>query len=101
MIGNAIDATLMLGNIGNLIKMVAETVLKEIISYFEGNGFNIERMCKNFVRNIIFDLIDVYKRQVAYTASAAITNIFRRQKDLFNIMSFFGRSLRKPVAQYI
>ena len=57
MISNAIDATLLLGNIGNIIKIVAETIVKEIISYFEGNGFNIEKICKNLVRNIIFDLI--------------------------------------------
>ena len=56
-ISNAIDATLMLGNVGDFIKSAIQAIIEQLVSFFAGKGFNIYNFFKRFIKDVIFNVI--------------------------------------------
>ena len=56
-ISNAIDATLMLGNVGALIKSAIQAIIEQLISFFSGKGFNVYNFFKRFIKDVIFAVV--------------------------------------------
>ena len=56
-IGCAIDATLLLGPIGNIIKTACEAVITQIINWFDGKGFSVVEMIDDFICGVVFGVM--------------------------------------------